>query len=45
MKRSTVVGAGNKGVVDDIRTSAGTFLMWVPCVGCRNMPRGEGRVA
>lgn len=27
MKRSTVVGAHNQGVVDDIRTSAGTFLM------------------
>lgn len=27
MKRSTVVGANNAGVVDDIRTSAGTFLM------------------
>ncbi|KAG1658827.1 hypothetical protein FOA52_008252 [Chlamydomonas sp. UWO 241] len=27
MKRSTVVGANNTGVVDSIRTSAGTFLM------------------
>jgi len=26
MKRSTVVGAGDSGVVDNIRTSAGTFL-------------------
>lgn len=26
MKRSTVVGPENKGVVDDIRTSSGTFL-------------------
>lgn len=26
MKRSTVVGSHNQGVVDDIRTSAGTFL-------------------
>mmetsp|Transcript_25114 Transcript_25114/g.63685 ORF Transcript_25114/g.63685 Transcript_25114/m.63685 type:complete len:368 (-) Transcript_25114:544-1647(-) len=26
MKRSTVVGSHNEGVVDDIRTSAGTFL-------------------
>eukprot|EP00955_Chlamydomonas_euryale_P040296 351645-Chlamydomonas_euryale.AAC.2 len=27
MKRSTVVGPNNTGVVDNIRTSAGTFLM------------------
>eukprot|EP00798_Chlamydomonas_sp_ICE-L_P026245 gene26245-17344_t len=27
MKRSTVVGGNNSGVVDNIRTSAGTFLM------------------
>ncbi|KAG1679469.1 hypothetical protein FOA52_011067 [Chlamydomonas sp. UWO 241] len=27
MKRSTVVGPNNSGVVDNIRTSAGTFLM------------------
>ena len=27
MKRSTVVGPNNTGVVDNIRTSAGTFIM------------------